>query len=245
MGSASDGRENNWNWSYVDKDSEFKTTLLALKEQAGESDEKWLKAREIASFPTNCFIYLQPLGTVDTKLLEEVRAKVQDFFGTDTKILPPMPLSKRERSYMPSEGKYDADHLRPDMIRRLKVPSNAFSVVMITNEKIGTEDFGWIYSQSTENRHLISYHIWRELGWEHHWQTVVLSNVVVSDISRQLNLNGTFPCVSASSGNCDAMRRVKFAYSPSIQEKYRIVDLTAAKNESIKQYKEWGATIIN
>lgn len=237
-----DGEANNWNWSYVDNDSEFKKILLGLKKLAGASDEKWLTAKEITNFPENCSIYLQPLGDVNMKLLEDVRAKVRDFFGARTVILPPMPLSQQERSYMASDGKYDADHLRPDMLRRLRVPADAFSVVMITKEKIGTHSIGWIFSQSTKNGHLISYHTW--LDWEHHWQVVVLSNVVVSDISRQLNLSGTFPCVTASSGNVDSMRRVKFAYSPEIQEKYRAIDLTAAKAKSTEDYKEWGATVL-
>ena len=237
-----DGQANNWNWSYVNKNAEFRKILKALKEQSGESDEKWLMAREITNFPENCYIYLQPLGDVDMKLLQDVRAKVQDFFGTATKILPPIPLTHRERSYSLRESKYNANDMCPDMIRGLRVPADAFSVVLITGEKIGTPDIGWIYSESSKNRHLVSYNTWLE--WEHHWQVVVLSNVVVSDISSQLDLNGFFPCVTAKSGNNDAMRRVKFAYSPAIQEKYRSLDLRAAKEASIENYKEWGAIIV-
>jgi len=238
-----DGHENNWKWSYVTNNAAFKTKLTELKREAGESDERWLQAKELQDFPANCTIYLQPLGNVDMKLLEPVRANVQSFFGASTKILPMIPLTHRERSYMPQEAKYDADHLRPDTIRNLRVPSDAFSVVLITGEKIGTLHIEWIYAQSSENRHLVSYYIWNK--WELHWQIVVLSNVVVSNLSRQLGLEGTFPCVSTSSGNMDTMRRVKFAYAPEIQEKYRSLDLLAAQKRSIEDFKAWGATIVD
>lgn len=238
-----DGEENSWNWSDVDDDQRFKLKLASLKEKAGASDEKWLMAREIRDFPTNSSFYLQPLGDVDANVIEEVRANVQSFFGAPAKVLTAMPLTHRERSFMVQEGRYDADHLRPDMIGKLRVPADAFSVVLITGEKMGTEHIGWIYSQSSENRHLISSFMWRD--WHRHWQVVTLSRAVVSAISNQLNLRGTFPCVTTGSGDYDAIRRAKFAYSPEIQEKYRAVDLLAAKSKSIEDYKAWGATIVD
>lgn len=238
-----DGAANNWNWSYVDDDGAFRKKLSSLKAQAGESDERWRTAVEIKAFPTNFTIYLQPLGHVDTKLLDAVCTNVSTFFGARTVVRPTIRLTHLERSYLPREDKYDADHLRPDMIGQLRIPANAFSVVLITGEKIGTPHIGWIYAQSAESRHLISYHVWRE--WELHWQIVVLSNVIVSCLSHQLDLFGTYPCVSTSSGDMDAMRRVKFAYSPAIQEKYRMIDLATAKDKAIDDYKAWGSTITS
>lgn len=234
-----DGKENSWNWSYVKDDRSFKEQLQELRIKAGEGSEKWLKAREIRAFPQGRVIYLQPLGEMSDYVVQNVRARVEDFFGVATTNLPALRLTHREKSYQRAKKRYDAQDLMAGTLKRMQIPTNAFAVVMITKEMMGTPGHGWIYSTSGDVEHLISSYPWSD--WNPHWQVVTIGNVAISDVSRQMGLGGLFPCITCSSGNSDAMRRVKFAYSPATQEEYRALDLEAQGKRSDDASRKLGA----
>lgn len=237
-----DGTANNWKWINVADNNALRRRLTSLREKVGPGEERWLTGREVRPFPPGCRIYLQPLGESDAKLMADVCERVEAFFGAKAGVLPALPLSKRDPSYLPATDAFNADRLRPEALKRLRVPEDALAVVMVTRERIGTPHIPWIISQSDGNGHLISTCKWRE--WSHYWQLMALGKCVISLVSRQLGLRGYYPCVTSGMGHADVMRRVKFAYAPDIQEAYRALDLEAAQRRSVEAYREGGAEIV-
>lgn len=237
-----EGQSSNWNWFYVGDCQAFKKQLEELKAQAGASEEKWLKACEIQPFPPTCAMYIQPLGSLDTNLLEVVRAGMQAFFGARTVILPALELTTDEPSYIKASNKYDAGRLLPDTLKRLKVPADALAVAMVTRENICADGYAWIYSRRVENGVLCSYFVW--LRQNQKVREICLRNAVIDNISNTLKLMGRFPCITASTGDDTSSLKKKFAYCPDVQAKYKALDLEDEQRKSIKLFKAAGATIV-
>lgn len=237
-----EGKANNWSWYYVDNNATFKKQLEELKAQAGESDEKWLKACEVKPFPAACALYIQPLGTLDTNLLEQTRASVQEFFGARTEILPVIELTKDEPSYIKESNKYDAARLLPDTLKRLKVPADALAVAMVTRENICADGYAWIYSRRVKNGILCSCFVW--LKQNQKVRQICLRNSVIGNISNTLALKGRFPCITASTGDATSSLKMKVAFCADVQEKYKALDLSEEQLKSLELFKAAGATIV-
>jgi hypothetical protein len=236
------GEAGAWSWKGVVDNEVFKKRLEELKARAGASDEKWLKACEVNPFPTTCTLYIQPLGTVDMGLIEQVRAGVHEFFGARTVILPPLELSKDEPSFNKEGNTFDATRLLPDTVRKLKVPADALAVAMVTKEHLCTPDLIWINFRYEKKGVLCSYFVWAQRSPTD--RAICLRNSVISSISGTLELQGRFPCITAGTGDAGSSLRMKFAFCPEVQARYRTLDLAAEQRKAIEQYRRSGATIV-
>lgn len=237
-----DGSSNSWDWSYVDDDRAFKSRLQALRDKVGEGREQWLKGREIRPFPQRYSIYLQPLGTIGSNTVQGVRERIEDFFGAKTTVLPTLPLTHQEWYYQKDRSRYDAAFLLEEMAKLTQVPDDAFAVVMITQDKMGASSHGWIYSTSDANLHLISSYPWS--SWSRPSQVVTIGNAAISDIIHQLNIRGLFPCISCSSGDTDAKRRVRLGFSPEVQGQYRACNLEVVGRISVEGLRKRGILVV-
>ena len=236
------GKANNWNWFYVGDRKAFTRQLEELRAQAGESDETWLTAGELQPFPPRCKLYIQPLGTLDTNLLEKARAGVEAFFGAPAEILPALELTREERAYHPVNNKYEAYPLINDTLRRLRVPADALAVAMVMREHLYSGGWDQVQSRRNDTGILISY-----FGWLRHKpveREKLLRNTLIMNISNQLGLAGVFPCISAGAMDDTSPLLEKFAYSPEMQALYKKLDLAAEQEKAVRQFRKAGATIV-
>jgi hypothetical protein len=236
------GEAGAWSWRGVGDNRIFKKRLEELKALSGASDERWLKACEVQPFPPQCALYIQPLGSVDMKLVEQVRASVQEFFGARTELLPPLELSKDEPSFDKESNKYDASKLLPDTLKKLRVPTDALAVALVTKENLCTPDLMWIYSRYDKQGILCSYFVWSQNPPAD--RVTCLRNAVIGNISSTLGLNGRFPCITAGTGDAGSSLRMKFAYCPEVQARYKMLNLAAEQRKSIEQFRKAGATVV-
>lgn len=237
-----EGQANNWTWFYVSDNRAFKAQLEALKQEAGASDEKWLKACEVQPFPAACALYLLPLGNVDTNLLERTRASVQTFFGARTEILPMLALTKEERSYLKESNKYDAAQLLPDTLKRMSVPGDALAVAIVTRENIFADGCSWIYSRRVGCGVLCSYYVWMRQSRK--VREICLRNAVINNMSLTLGLRGRFPCITAGTGDSTSSMKKKFAYCPDVQKQYKAMNLEDEQRKMVDLYKKAGVSIV-
>jgi hypothetical protein len=236
------GESNVWSWKGVGDSRVFKKRLEEVRAQTGASEERWLKACEVQPFPARHALYIQPLGAVDMKLIEQVRASVQVFFGARTEILTQLELSKNEPSFDKESCKYDATRLLPDTFRKLRVPSDALAVAIITKENLCTPDLMWIYSRQDKQGILCSYFVWAQKPLSD--RATCLRNAVIGNISGMLGLHGRFPCITASTGDAGSSLLMKFAFCPEVQARYKALDLVAEQRKSIKLFESAGAVIV-
>jgi tetratricopeptide (TPR) repeat protein len=237
-----EGQSNNWTWFYVSDNRAFKAQLESLKQETGASEEMWLKACEVQPFPAECALYLQPLGTVDTNLLERTRASVQTFFGARTEILPMLVLTKEERSYLKESNKFDAAQLLPDTLKRMSVPGDALGVAIITRENICADGYSWIYSRRVGCGVLCSYYVWMKQSQK--VREICLRNSVIDNMSLTLGLKGRFPCITAGTGDSTSSMKKKFAYCPDVQKQYKSLNLADEQRRVIEMFKTAGVTIV-
>jgi hypothetical protein len=238
-----EGQKNGWSSLYVSDSRAFKERVEALRREAGASEETWLKARELQAFPASCALYLQPLGQLDTNLLEHTRASVQDFFGARTVVLPALALTKDDPSYHQDNNKYDAARLLPDTLKRLRVPSDALAVVLVTRETIFADGYAWTYSRRVGCGLLCSYSVWQNKSRGH--RETSLRNSVIGNISNTLlKRRGRFPCITAGTGDAGSSAKQKFAYCAGVQAEYRALDLEAEQRRVIGRFREAGAKIV-
>ena len=236
------GKANNWVYFDAGDNKVFRQKLEALQAQTGPSGEVWLKACEVQPVPASCALYLQPLGALDTNLLEKVRSGVQTFFGARTEILPALELTHQERSYLKESNKYNVLQLIPDQLKRLKVPSDALAVVMITRENMRDDAYTWVNYRMLGLGIVISYHVWQRE--KEIVRTILLRNTAIKTISNQLGVKSLYPCITGWTHDCLSARMMKFAYSPEAQEQYKKLDLAAEQGKVIEQFRKAGSTVV-
>ena len=239
-----EGKANNWHWYFIKNPAAFKSRLEVVLKEAGPVKDVWLTASEIQSCPTNCAIYLQPLGDVDNQLLKKVQAGVQRFYGANTKILPSIPLSRDKDYYVASRNQFNAALVLTDVTAQLKLPNDALAVVMIMRESMFVDHYRWIYAQRDGRFMLVSYFMWAPGGPAQ--CELALRNSVVADVALTMNVRGgEYPCITSSSDNAHSILRKKFAFSEPVQLKYKALDLAAEHEKNIDFFRKAGATIVS
>jgi hypothetical protein len=240
-----EGKSHQWRWDYVEDNVSFKRRLEVLQSQAGQFKESWLKAREIQSWPTNCAIYLQPLGDVDQKLLTKIKTAVKDFYGAKTEILPAIPLSRDKDYYVASRNQFDASLVLADVTKKMKVPDDALVVGMIMRESMFADHLRWSYARRDGRLVLVSYFMWAA-SKDASLCEIALRNSVVADIALTMNVRGgEYPCITSGSDNARSILRKKFAFSEPVQLKYKALDLAAEQQKNIEFFRKAGATIVS
>lgn len=239
-----EGKSHQWRWDYVEDNVSFKRRLENVQRQAGQVKESWLTACEIQPCPTNCAIYIQPLGDVDQKLLAKIKTAVKDFYGAKTEALPSIPLSREKDYYVASRNQFNAPLVLADVTRQIKLPDDALAVVMIMRESMFADNLRWSYMRREGRLVLVSYFMWASDGQA--WCEIALRNSVVADVALTMNVKGgEYPCVTSGSDNAHSILRKKFAFSEPVQAKYKALDLSAEQQQNIDFFRKAGATIVS
>jgi hypothetical protein len=239
-----DGKANNWHWYFIKNPAAFKSRLEVVLKEAGPVKDVWLTASEIQSCPTNCAIYLQPLGDVDNQLLKKVQAGVQRFYGANTKVLPSIPLSRDKDYYVASRNQFNAALVMTDVISQLKLPNDALAVVMIMRDSMFVDHLRWIYARRDGRFIIVSYFMWAPGGPAQ--CELALRNCVVGDVAISMGVRGgEYPCITANSDNSRSVLRKKFAFCEPVQLKYKALDLAAEQQQNIESFRKAGATIVS
>ncbi len=236
------GKANNWTYFRVGDSKAFKKKLEEMQAQTGPSDEVWLKAREIQPFPATCALYIQPLGDIETNMLDKARSGVQEFFGARTEILPSIELARDASYYRKESNKYDSFYVIKAVLPRLKVPSDALAVAMVTRENLCDGGYTWVQYKRDNHGILISCFMSQKQAPS--LRVRLLRNLLITTISHQLGLRGVYPCIAAGTRDDISALFEKYAYSPEVQPVYAALDLAAEQRKWIDEFRKSGATIV-
>ena len=236
------GKANNWTYFRVGDSKAFKKKLEEMQAQTGPSDEVWLKAREIQSFPSNCALYIQPLGTIETNMLEKARSGVQEFFGARTEILPVIEIARDVSYYRKESNKFDSFYMIKDFLPRLKVPADAMAVAMVTREMLCDGGYTWVQYKRDNHGILISCFMSQKQAPS--LRARLLRNQLITTISHQLGLRGVYPCIAAGTRDDISALFEKYAYSPEVQPVYAALDLAAEQRKWIEEFRKSGAAVV-
>ena len=240
------GKDTQWKWARpFAVNAEFKKKLEALRAKTGEYPEKWLKAREIQPFPSQYVIYIQPLGSFDTNILEMARADVQDFYGATTKTLPALPLSKESSYFSKERNQFNAPKLLEEMRRKIKIPADAFIVACVTRENLYAEDSGMTYIRSRNDGwcSVSSYFVWWD--WDARSRAIVIRNFLILNIAGALKVRGgEYPCITGSNLDTSLFPKMKLAFCEEAQKLYKSLDLLDERRKGMQQYQAKGIEIL-
>jgi tetratricopeptide (TPR) repeat protein len=241
------GVDTQWKWDHpFAANKEFKEKLAALRVKTGDYPEKWLKAREIQPFPTQYVVYLQPVGTVDMRLIESFCADVQDFYGATTKILPSLPLSKDSPSYYKERNQFEAQQLFNELSLKVKIPADTFILSFITRESLFSLDtpvFRFIRSRRDGYISLNSYASWAD--WDLQFQKPAVRSHFLCNIVFGMGLfAGDYPCITSGGTDQFVCTRRKIAFCEEMQAKYKALDLEKERNKAMEYYASKGIEVL-
>jgi len=100
---------------------------LSWHKEPGQTLADFLRTRHHVPDRTRHIIYLQPIGEIDPRFVEQLREFAGAFFALEARTLPPMKVDLATTTHRGMQLRTDA------LLRKLPKPSNAFCVLGVTN----------------------------------------------------------------------------------------------------------------
>lgn len=105
---------------------------LSWHKEPGQTLSDFLRARHHAPDSTRNVIYLQPIGAIDARFVEQLREFAGAFFSLEARTLPAMNVDLATTTHREDHG--FGTQLRTDaVLRKLPKPPDAFCVLAVTN----------------------------------------------------------------------------------------------------------------
>ncbi len=211
--------ERSWISGKINNYQQFKNKFIeeyeAVKKELGDASIEWKTLADIWEVPEKYKVYIQPMGNPDMKMIKNAIPLVEEFLGCRVEILPLLPLPEDRLCFIESRGQYNADWVLYRLKKNLKAPSDAFTIVAVTDKDLFNGNLRFVYSTHMNFIKIISYQRWFGAGNQDVLTDMLAKNIAMTPVRNVVSLGCNFPqCLLSGDGTAWGCKDKKFALCP-------------------------------